>query len=193
MKHGEIYFIKRRDCFNAAGEIPKARPGVIVSSDTLNNNSGVVMVVYLTTHPLKSLSTHVCIHASGTPSTVLCEQIDHVSTQLIGTYVGTCTEKEMAAIERGMLRALGLTPNPVEVEEQSEAHDTVNHPSHYTDGKIEVIDYIEDKKLGYHLGNAVKYISRAGKKDPTKYVEDLQKADWYIKREIDRLTKGEIA
>ena len=67
--------------------------------------------------------------------------------------------------------------------------DNVNHPSHYTDGKIEVIDYIEDKQLNYHLGNAVKYISRAGKKDPTKKVEDLRKAAWYINREIERLTR----
>lgn len=64
-------------------------------------------------------------------------------------------------------------------------NDNVNHPSHYTDGKIEVIDYIEDKKLGYNLGNAIKYISRAGKKDPDKYVEDLEKAKWYLKREIE--------
>lgn len=71
----------------------------------------------------------------------------------------------------------------------TEGHDTVNHPSHYTDGKIEVIDYIEDKKLGYHLGNAIKYISRAGKKDPAKTVEDLRKAIWYINRKIEKLTE----
>ena len=65
--------------------------------------------------------------------------------------------------------------------------DMVNHPSHYTDGNIEVIDFIEDKKLNYHRGNAVKYICRAGKKDPAKEVEDLQKAAWYINREIQRL------
>ena len=65
--------------------------------------------------------------------------------------------------------------------------DNVNHPSHYTDGKIEVIDFIEDKRLNYHRGNAVKYICRAGKKDPAKEVEDLQKAVWYINREIQRL------
>lgn len=63
-------------------------------------------------------------------------------------------------------------------------HDNVNQPAHYTDGKIEVIDFIEDKKLNFHLGNAVKYICRAGKKDPSKFVEDLEKAIWYIKREI---------
>ena len=65
--------------------------------------------------------------------------------------------------------------------------DFVNHPSHYTDGKIEVIDFIEDKKLGFNLGNSVKYISRAGKKNPEKIVEDLQKAAWYLDREIKNL------
>lgn len=62
----------------------------------------------------------------------------------------------------------------------------VNHPSHYNQGKIEVIEFIEDKQLGFHLGNAVKYVSRAGKKDALKYVEDLEKAKWYIEREIER-------
>lgn len=54
-------------------------------------------------------------------------------------------------------------------------HDSVNHPSHYTGGRIEVIDFIEDQHLGFHLGNAVKYISRAGRKDPARTVEDLRK------------------
>ena len=65
--------------------------------------------------------------------------------------------------------------------------DNVNHPAHYINGKIEVIDFIEDKELGFHLGNAVKYISRAGRKNPDKIVEDLQKAVWYINRQIGRL------
>lgn len=67
-------------------------------------------------------------------------------------------------------------------------NDVVNHPSHYTDGKIEVIDFIEQKNLNFHRGNAVKYIARAGKKDPKKEVEDLRKAVWYLNREITRLT-----
>jgi hypothetical protein len=65
--------------------------------------------------------------------------------------------------------------------------DVVNHPDHYTDGGIETIDFIEAKNLPYHLGNAVKYISRAGKKDPEKTVEDLKKAVWYINRYISKL------
>ncbi len=62
--------------------------------------------------------------------------------------------------------------------------DLVNHPPHYKAGGIEVIDFIEAKDLNFRLGNAVKYISRAGKKasDP---VQDLEKALWYLKREID--------
>ena len=60
--------------------------------------------------------------------------------------------------------------------------DAVNRPPHYTDGGIETIDFIEAKQLGYNLGNAVKYISRAGKKG--NRLQDLQKAQWYIAREI---------
>ena len=67
-------------------------------------------------------------------------------------------------------------------------HDPINHPSHYTEGrKYETIEVIEDWALSYRLGNAVKYLSRAGRKDPAKTVEDLKKAVWYIEREIAAL------
>lgn len=67
--------------------------------------------------------------------------------------------------------------------------DSVVHPSHYNTGKFEVIDVIEDWNLGFNLGNTVKYIGRAGKKDANKHLEDLQKARWYLDREIARLEK----
>lgn len=60
--------------------------------------------------------------------------------------------------------------------------DMVNKPPHYTDGGMEVIDFIEAKRLDYHLGNVVKYITRAGKKDDE--LQDLQKARWYLERAI---------
>lgn len=66
-------------------------------------------------------------------------------------------------------------------------NDPVNHPAHYTSGKIEVIDFIEDQKLGFNLGNTVKYIARAGKKDTSKELEDLEKAKWYLERRINQL------
>lgn len=69
-------------------------------------------------------------------------------------------------------------------------NDIINHPAHYTDGKFETIEAIESWRLGYHLGNAVKYISRAGKKSKDTELEDLRKARWYIKRYIDHLNPG---
>lgn len=62
--------------------------------------------------------------------------------------------------------------------------DHVNSPSHYTQGNIEVIEVIEDWKLNYNLGNAIKYIGRCEHKGNKK--QDLEKAIWYIKREIER-------
>ena len=77
-------------------------------------------------------------------------------------------------------------------------NDAVNHPGHYTTGKIEVIDFIEDKELNFNLGNVVKYVSRAGKKKSVgksleaKAIEDLKKALFYLQREIaTRETKGD--
>jgi len=61
--------------------------------------------------------------------------------------------------------------------------ESVNHPTHYNVGKFEVIDVIEDWRLGFNLGNVVKYVARAEHKGNT--VEDLEKALWYIQREID--------
>lgn len=72
-----------------------------------------------------------------------------------------------------------------------EQEDVVNHPSHYTSGKIEVIEFIEDQNLDYHLGNTIKYICRAGKKNPNTEIEDLQKAKWYLERKISNL-KGDL-
>ena len=72
-------------------------------------------------------------------------------------------------------------------EETVKEDDPVNHPKHYTDGRIEVIEYIEDKNLGFCLGNAIKYISRAGKKEKNKEITDLRKAMWYIERRIYEL------
>ena len=62
--------------------------------------------------------------------------------------------------------------------------DPVNHPTHYKVGGIETIDFIEAKKLNYHLGNAVKYITRAGVKNKEKEAEDIQKAIWYLNRHL---------
>lgn len=67
----------------------------------------------------------------------------------------------------------------------------VDHPSHYRkDTGFEAIDVIEAWQLNFNLGNTVKYISRNGLKDPDKYIEDLEKARWYLDREIKKRTQA---
>ena len=65
--------------------------------------------------------------------------------------------------------------------------DVVNHPAHYKVGGIEVIDFIESKNFSYNLGNVIKYVSRADHKG--NKLEDLKKAQWYLTREINNLSK----
>jgi len=69
--------------------------------------------------------------------------------------------------------------------------DPINHPAHYTFSAIEVIDVIEAWELGFHLGNVVKYVARAGRKGSK--LDDLKKARWYLNREIGRLEKEDQA
>jgi hypothetical protein len=60
----------------------------------------------------------------------------------------------------------------------------IDHPAHYKHGGIEAIDVIESWGLGFHLGNVIKYVSRAGHKEDAK--EDLKKAQWYLNRYLER-------
>lgn len=76
-----------------------------------------------------------------------------------------------------------------EVKVTPKTEDVINHPSHYTRGKIEGIDFIEDQQLPYHLGNVIKYIARAGYKGDK--LEDLKKARWYLDRYINEVIANE--
>jgi hypothetical protein len=60
--------------------------------------------------------------------------------------------------------------------------ENVNHPNHYQGRELEVIDIIDDFELNFYLGNVIKYVLRCGKKG--RRLEDLQKAYWYLEREI---------
>lgn len=86
----------------------------------------------------------------------------------------------------------GLAGDTTYRERQGGKDDPVNHPSHYANGKFEVIDIIEDQLgidglRGFCLGNTIKYICRAGKKNPSKLVEDLEKAEWYLHHYLHQL------
>ena len=76
------------------------------------------------------------------------------------------------------------------IDEDKPTKELVNHPKHYggKDNPYEAIKVIEAWDLGFCLGNTVKYISRAGKKDET--IQELEKALWYLKREIKNLKDG---
>lgn len=72
---------------------------------------------------------------------------------------------------------------------ETSKNEAVDHPAHYggKDNPYEAIKVIEAWELGFNLGNTVKYISRAGRKDVVKELEDLKKAAWYLNREISNL------
>lgn len=82
-----------------------------------------------------------------------------------------------------------IIANTLEEQVVELKEDVINHPSHYTRGKIEVIDFIEDQQLPYHLGNVIKYIARAGYKGDK--LEDLKKARWYLDRYINEVIANE--
>lgn len=101
----------------------------------------------------------------------------YVTRQKMKTTVTTAA-KDYRAHARELFEAM-QDPAPAEPPA-----DPVNHPPHYKTGGIEAIDFIEAKGLNYRLGNVVKYITRAEHKGNRK--EDLQKALWYLQREIDQ-------
>ena len=83
-------------------------------------------------------------------------------------------------------RMQAVQENQIIVEAPTKA-DNVNHPAHYKVGGIETIDFIEAKKLNYNIGNVVKYVTRADHKG--NRLEDLEKARWYLDREIGILSE----
>jgi hypothetical protein len=101
-------------------------------------------------------------------------------------------DKPLSAYERLMKDSLAMSSNErprirMQVSPSTNivkpyGTDMVNHPPHYTAGGIETIDFIEAKKLGYNLGNVVKYITRSDLKGDR--LENLKKAQWYLNREI---------
>ena len=93
-------------------------------------------------------------------------------------------DRELKAIKGKKYRSLDNKTEWVEFPNLG-VPDLVNHPPHYTDGGVDTLTYIEAKDLNYRLGNVVKYVSRAGKKLNSDPVQDLEKAAFYLQREIE--------
>ena len=92
--------------------------------------------------------------------------------------IESCSVSDCAHV----LKGIGFQPAPI---------DLVNHPPHYRAGEIyETIRVIEAWELNYNLGCCIKYVSRCGRKNPDNHVQDLEKARWYLTREIDNLRKA---
>jgi len=111
----------------------------------------------------------------------------HIFKRKDGVYVAKPMMDRPTAVVKTPADAGSLDKVPSIVEEHfpiTMQPDPVNHPEHYKVGGIETIDFIEGKNLGYNLGNAVKYISRADHKG--NRLQDLQKAQWYLNREINK-------
>lgn len=104
---GNIHYISYGKYYATDPNNVVGRPGVIVSSNELNNSSDFVEVVYLTTQPKKSMPTHAEVLCK-TPSTALCETIYTVDKGKIGDFIKCCTDEEMKGIERAMLYSLGI-------------------------------------------------------------------------------------
>ena len=112
-QRGDVYFVEK---FRSVGSEQQAgRPAVIVSNNTNNDTSSTVEIVYLTTQKKPPMPTHVRIKTTGTPSTVLCEQVHTVDMQRLMDYCGSCTKEEMQAIDRALLVSLNLTGAVTEV------------------------------------------------------------------------------
>ena len=93
-------------------------------------------------------------------------------------------EATSAMVHIGTFTSAKPIPKENFIDKRLKTHDNVNHPAHYKVGGIETIEFIEAKKLGYNLGNVVKYITRADHKG--NVYEDLCKARWYLNREISK-------
>ena len=103
---GDIFYVKKSDGY-IGSEQEEGRPAIIVSNNACNEHSGNVTVVYLTTKEKKWLPTHVsvwCIQRS----TALCECVNTVSKERLGEYIRTCTETEMAAVDKALMIQLGM-------------------------------------------------------------------------------------
>ncbi len=111
--------------------------------------------------------------------------------QIFSTYIserGGFVDTKVPPTEQMKMWMEGFYTTEIKNWIDSQLKVAVNHPSHYGgDTTYEAIKVIEAWELDFPLGNTVKYISRAGKKDPTKELEDLEKAAWYLNRKIENL------
>ena len=123
VKRGDIFYIANSKCYATDPSNTTGGPGIIVSSDKLNEHADVVEVVYLTTKEKRLMPTHAEVLCK-IPSIALCETIYTVNKDRLGDFVRTCTNKEMESVNAGILCSLGISAPTVEVEREEDTADT---------------------------------------------------------------------
>lgn len=106
ISRGDIFYVYRGSAVGS--EQHSGRPAVVVSNDQNNASSSTIEVVFCTTQKKPELPTHTVLRSTPHESTVLCEQINTVSVERIGSYLSKCTEAEMEAIDRCLLISIGV-------------------------------------------------------------------------------------
>ena len=171
---GQIYYIRPRD--GIGSEQTGWRPGIIVSNDVGNENSGTVIVVYLTTRKKPPLPTHVAINSAKQPSTALCEQIFAVDKERIGDYVNEVSQAELNNLERALLIFLDIASNikgSKALETWRKMMESYDYSDYGEDQEPATISSSEDEK-------------EAPKLMETAEVVDITKTPEYIKIAAER-------
>ena len=124
IRRGDIFYVHKFG-IQVGSEEHTGRPGVVVPCDEGNRYSETVQVAFCTTQPKSNLPTHVEILSTGRASTVMCEQINTVSLERLGNYIGRCTAEEMRDIDIAVATALGLKKYPGLIERLKEREQQV--------------------------------------------------------------------
>ena len=104
---GDIFYLTGKSKDYGKNVQDQDRPCIVVSNDKANTYSPVIEVVFLTTEDKKPLPTHVDVMCQ-IPSTALCEQVHSVNKSRLGTFIRSCSDVEMAAIDKALMISLGL-------------------------------------------------------------------------------------
>ena len=112
IRQGDVWFVEAAPVpggGTVGNEIWSGRPGIVVSNDVINERSGVVQIVYLTSNKRRySNVTHVLVHANGQDSIAVCNQVANVDTSRLTNHLGRITQDELQEIQNGISFALGL-------------------------------------------------------------------------------------
>lgn len=141
---GDMFFVTRRGDDSIGAEMRSGRPAIIVSNDISNKFSDVVEVVFLTSREKKELPTHVQV-VGKVLSTALCEQINTVSKARLGNFIRSCTDEEMANIDKALMESLGCSP----VVEEAPRDEASIKPAEFKDSPMETIATLTAERNTY--------------------------------------------